>query len=260
MTDPEMNRSESATTASASAVSASDSSAANEPVSAASASVSDVSVSDPLEDSPVLEQVLGDALPAMRMFHVKLSQEGVLRGLIGPREVGRIWERHILNSAALVPFIERFARKSRIDSLRIADVGSGAGFPGIVLAAMLPHDYFTLIEPMERRVDWLNEVIDELGLKNARVQRDRAEQLHGSEQFDIVTCRAVASMTKLTPWVMPLVHRGGELIALKGRSAQAEIDKAGKILRRYHAVNPRVFEAPVGQGLEPTHVVTVEKR
>lgn len=215
---------------------------------------------DPLEDSPVLGQVLGDALPAMKMFHVKLSRQGVLRGLIGPREVDRIWERHILNSAALAPFLTDFKRRSGIDHLRVADVGSGAGFPGIVLAAMLPDDYFTLVEPMERRVDWLEEVVDELGLKNVRVRRARAEELHGRAQFDVVTCRAVASMTKLTPWVMPLVHRGGELIALKGRSAQAEIDKAQNVLRRYRGVRASVHEAPVGEGLEPTHVVTVDKR
>lgn len=216
-------------------------------------------VRDPLDGAPVLSQVLGAALPVLTTFHVKLTEQGVLRGLIGPREVGRIWERHILNSAALVPFLEKYADRHRLDSLRVADVGSGAGFPGIVLAAMMPESYFTLIEPMERRVDWLHEAIDELGLKNARVQRKRAEQLRGSEQFDIVTCRAVASMTKLTPWVMPLVHRGGELIALKGRSAQAEIDKAEKVLRRYHAFDAQVHEAAVGEGLEPTHVVTVEK-
>lgn len=215
---------------------------------------------DPLEDSPVLDQVLGDALPAMKMFHVKLSRQGVLRGLIGPREVDRIWERHILNSAALAPFLADFKRRSGIDHLRVADVGSGAGFPGIVLAAMLPDDYFTLVEPMERRVGWLEEVVDELGLKNVRVRRARAEELHGRAQFDVVTCRAVASMTKLTPWVMPLVHRGGELIALKGRSAQAEIDKAQNILRHYRGVRASVHEAPVGEGLEPTHVVTVDKR
>lgn len=215
---------------------------------------------DPLDDSPVLAQVLGDALPAMEMFHVKLSRQGVLRGLIGPREIDRIWERHILNSAALAPFLTDFRRRSGIVHLRVADVGSGAGFPGIVLAAMLPDDYFTLIEPMERRVDWLEEVVGELGLKNVRVRRARAEELHGRAQFDVVTCRAVASMTRLTPWVMPLVHREGELIALKGRSAQAEIDKAQNILRRYHGVRASVHEAPVGEGLEPTHVVTVDKR
>lgn len=215
---------------------------------------------DPLDDSPLPAKVLGEAFPSMRMFHVKLSHEGVLRGLIGPREVDRIWERHILNSAALVPFLKHFAQEHHISSLRVADVGSGAGFPGIVLAAMMPHDFFTLIEPMERRVKWLNEMIGELSLSNARVQRARAEQLHGREQFDIVTCRAVASLTKLTPWVMPLIRHGGELVALKGRSAQAEINKAQTVLRRYHGVHAMVSEAPVAKGLEPTFVVTVQKR
>lgn len=218
------------------------------------------SAHDDLEGSPVLSAVLGDALPKMEMFHVKLSREGVERGLIGPREVGRLWERHILNSASLAPFIEGFARQSRIAHLRVADVGSGAGFPGIVLGAMLPDHYFTLIEPMERRCQWLQEVIDELDLKNVRVQRNRAEELHGRERFDVVTCRAVARMTKLAPWVMPLLRRGGRLIALKGASAGIEVEKAAAVIRHERGFNARVHEAPVGEGLEPTHVVTVDKR
>lgn len=215
---------------------------------------------DELNGSPLLSQVLGQALPQMKMFHVKLSREGIERGLIGPRELNRLWERHILNSAALAPFLSRYAKKHHIQHLRVADVGSGAGFPGIVLAALLPDDYFTLIEPMERRVDWLQEVIKELGLHNARVQRDRAENLKGQEQFDVVTCRAVARMTKLTPWVMPLVRRGGQLTALKGAAAQTEILKAQQIIRHEHGFHPRVELAEVAPGLEPTHVVLIDKR
>lgn len=218
------------------------------------------SPTDELEGSPLLSQVLGASLEKLKMFHVKLSREGVERGLIGPRELDRLWERHILNSAALVPFLSRYAQQHHIGHLRVADVGSGAGFPGIVLAVMLPDNYFTLIEPMERRVEWLREVIDELGLRNARVQRHRAEELKGQEQFDAVTCRAVARMTKLTPWVMPLVRRGGQLIALKGASAQVEITKAQQVIHREHGSHPRVEIAPVAPGLEPTHVVLVDKR
>lgn len=215
---------------------------------------------DELDGSPLLAQVLGQSLPQMKMFHVKLSREGVERGLIGPRELSRLWERHILNSAALAPFLSRYAQQHHIQHLRVADVGSGAGFPGIVLASLLPDDYFTLIEPMERRVDWLQEVIEELGLRNARVQRDRAENLKGREQFDVVTCRAVARMTKLTPWVMPLIRRGGQLIALKGAAAQTEISKAQQIIRHEHGFHPRVELAEVAPGLESTHVVLIDKR
>ena len=217
---------------------------------------------DPLEGSDVVRDACGDAFGKLEMFHGKLVAEGGKRGLIGPREVSRLWERHILNSAALVPFVEDFAARAVPESeqCRVADIGSGAGFPGIVLAAMLPQAKFTLIEPMERRVDWLEEVVGELGLENVEVVRDRAEDYPHKGSFDIVVCRAVARLAKLVPWVMPLVRPGGRVIALKGRSAQQEIDKAAKEIRKARGLDPAVHSAPVGQGLEPTFVVTIDKR
>lgn len=215
---------------------------------------------DELDGSPLLEHVLGDALPKLSIFHEKLHVEGELRGLIGPRELPRLWERHILNSAALAPFLSDVAEQTRRKKLTIADIGSGAGFPGIVLAAMLPKDSFTLIEPMERRVEWLDEVVAELDLTNVRVVRARAEEMHGKQFFDVVTCRAVAPMTKLSRWVLPLLKNGGTFVALKGRSAQAEVDKAYKEIRKAGGVAPKVHEAPVAEGLEATHVVTLIKK
>ena len=217
---------------------------------------------DPLEGSDVVRDACGDAFGKLEMFHGKLVAEGGKRGLIGPREVPRLWERHILNSAALVPFVEDFAARAVPESeqCRVADIGSGAGFPGIVLAAMLPQAKFTLIEPMERRVDWLEEVVGELGLENVEVVRDRAEDYPHKGSFDIVVCRAVARLAKLVPWVMPLVRPGGRVIALKGQSAQQEIDKAAKEIRKARGLDPAVHGAPVGQGLEPTFVVTIDKR
>lgn len=215
---------------------------------------------DELEGSPILGEVLGDALPKMEMFHVKLREEGEKRGLIGPRELPRLWERHILNSAALAPFISELLGEAHGHKLALADVGSGAGFPGIVLAAMFPEITFTLIEPMERRVEWLDEVVTELKLMNVQILRERAEDLPQRWQFDIVTCRAVAPMTKLARWVLPLIHHGGTFIALKGRSAEAEIQKAQKEIRKAGGVRPEVLEAPVGPGLEPTHVVRLQKK
>ena len=217
---------------------------------------------DPLEGSDVVRDACGDAFGKLEMFHGKLVAEGGKRGLIGPREVPRLWERHILNSAALVPFVEDFAARAVPENkqCRVADIGSGAGFPGIVLAAMLPQAKFTLIEPMERRVDWLEEVVGELGLENVEVVRDRAEDYPHKGSFDIVVCRAVARLAKLVPWAMPLVRPGGRVIALKGRSAQQEIDKAAKEIRKTRGLDPAVHSAPVGQGLEPTFVVTIDKR
>ncbi|MBW3081376.1 16S rRNA (guanine(527)-N(7))-methyltransferase RsmG [Bifidobacterium saguinibicoloris] len=222
-------------------------------------------MTDQLEGSPILAEVLGDALPALQVFHVKLEQEGEPRGLIGPRDVDIIWERHILNSAAIVPFVREATKGVRFKT--VADVGSGGGFPGLVAAACLPDHEFTLIEPMERRVAWLKECRDEMGLKNVSVFRARSEEVIDAMRHDrqlhpyaVVTCRAVAPMTKLSGWTLPLLKPHGRLVALKGRSAQAEIDKAAKEIAKRHGANPRVCEAPVGPGLEPTHIVLVDKQ
>ena len=201
----------------------------------------DAEIHDPLDDSPILE------------------------GLIGPRDVGILWERHILNSAAIVPFIRREIGKTNAS---IADVGSGGGFPGIVAAACMPEHRFTLIEPMERRVEWLHECVELMELSNVTVIRARAEEIIAAlkrrdaqvRPFDAVTCRAVAPMTKLTGWTLPMLKPQGSLIALKGRSAQAELDKAERVIRTAGGMRARVVVAPVGGDLEPTHVVIVRKR
>ena len=219
----------------------------------------DAEIHDPLDDSPILEEVLGEALPRLRKFHVKLFTEGEPRGLIGPRDVGILWERHI------VPFIRREIGKTNAS---IADVGSGGGFPGIVAAACMPEHRFTLIEPMERRVEWLHECVELMGLSNVTVIRARAEEIIAAlkrrdaqvRPFDAVTCRAVAPMTKLTGWTLPMLKPQGSLIALKGRSAQVELDKAERVIRTAGGMRARVVVAPVGGDLEPTHVVIVRKR
>ncbi|MDF7663147.1 16S rRNA (guanine(527)-N(7))-methyltransferase RsmG [Bifidobacterium sp. ESL0763] len=219
-----------------------------------------------LEASTILQDVFGDALPKLRIFHGKLAKEGEQRGLIGPRDVDILWERHILNSAAIVPFIEASTEDERFKT--IADVGSGGGFPGIVVAACLPDYELTLIEPMERRVDWLNECVEEMELGNVKVVRARSEDYiaklkhhdGGLHPFSVVTCRAVAPMTKLSAWTLPLLRRGGQLIALKGRSAPAEIRKAKKEIKKNGGLNPRALEAPVAEGFEPTYTVIVDKK
>lgn len=222
-------------------------------------------MADELNGSPILAEVLGDALPKLEIFHTKLEQEGEPRGLIGPRDVDIIWERHILNSAAIVPFIREVTDGQRFKT--VADVGSGGGFPGIVAAACLPDHEFTLIEPMERRVEWLGECVEEMGLENVTIVRARSEEVitalrqdRSMHPYAAVTCRAVAPMTKLAGWTLPLLKPQGRLVALKGRSAQAEIDKAAKTIAKFKGVRPRVVEAPVGPGLESTHVVLVDKK
>lgn len=221
-------------------------------------------MSDQLQGSPVLTAVLGDALAKLEMFHSKLAEEGEPKGIIGPRDVDIIWERHILNSAAMIPYVRKATEGVRYKT--VADVGSGGGLPGLVLAACLPELSFTLIEPMERRVVWLDECVELMELDNVDIVRARSEEVirqvrkREIHPFAVVTCRAVAPMSKLAGWTLPLLKPSGQLIALKGRSAQAELDKAGAVITRYGGQRPRVMEAQVADGFEPTHVVIVDKR
>lgn len=336
-------------------------------------------MADQFDNSLLIKSIFRDSSERMEFFHKKLESEGVLRGIIGPRDVDILWERHIFNSAALLPYIKAAAgqvskKGGSGKKAAVGDIGSGGGFPGIVLASTLPDISFFLIEPMERRCEWLSEVIDELDLVNTQVVRARTEELisykkavngvygaqyrgdrkqkrnpgrrlkrngknsynrnqefignpkpvhnheaifkqelawgqelvrdrepapdrepawnqglarsqkpdrsreAASEQdngssfdsfkrenphfmgFDIVTCRAVAPMSKLSGMALPLLKRHGELIALKGKSAQSELNKAEKEMKKNYAVSWKVEEAPVAEGLEPTHVVTVVVR
>jgi 16S rRNA (guanine527-N7)-methyltransferase len=204
---------------------------------------------DPLADDPRVADHLGTAFPAVSGFHAMLTDEGVLRGLIGPREMPRLWERHLLNSAAVAPYLPSTGR--------LVDVGSGAGLPGVVLAAMLPGVEVVLVEPMERRVDWLTEVVDRLGLDNVVVRRGRAEEYHGALQADAVTARAVAPLDRLARWTLPLLVPGGVLVALKGRQAAAEVDAARHVVRKLGGRPAEVLEAGTIEGLETTTVVRV---
>ncbi len=204
---------------------------------------------DPLDGDSRLEPFFGLAWPAVLGFHDLLVAQGELRGLIGPRELSRLWERHLLNSAAVVPFLPT--------SGRIIDVGSGAGLPGIVVAAMIPGAEVVLLEPMERRTDWLSEVAEVLKLENVVVRRGRAQDEHGSLRGDAVTVRAVASLDKLYRMTMPLLVPGGALVALKGGRAEQEIDAAKHVGRKLGAGTASVVDAATIEGVEMTRVVRV---
>lgn len=205
---------------------------------------------DPLAGDPRLPVLFGGGWPAVERFHAMLQEDGVLRGLVGPREVTRLWERHLVNSAAAVAFLP--------EQGRIVDVGSGAGLPGVVVAAMRPDAEVILLEPMERRTDWLTEVVDRVGLSNVQVLRGRAEDV-GALDADAVTARAVAALEKLYGWTLPLLRVGGRLVALKGGRARAEVDAAAVVGRRLGGGEAEVQVAPTLPGLEPTTVVVVEK-
>jgi 16S rRNA (guanine527-N7)-methyltransferase len=206
---------------------------------------------DPLEGDARLPLHFGAAWPAVQQFHAMLRDEGVLRGLVGPREVARLWERHVVNSAAVVPFLPATGT--------IVDVGSGAGLPGVVVAAMRPDAQVVLLEPMERRTAWLTEVVDTIGLPNVTVLRGRAEDQIGVLAADAVTARAVAALDKLYRWTLPLLRVGGRLVALKGGRAQDEADAATAAGARLGGGAAEILEAPTLAGLEPTSVVVVER-
>jgi len=207
---------------------------------------------DPLEGDARLPEYFGAAWPAVSRFAAMLREQGELRGLLGPREQSRLWERHLLNSAAVVQHLPRTGV--------ITDVGSGAGLPGIVVAAMLPEAELVLIDPMERRTQWLEEVVAELGLSNVRVVRARAEELDGALEADAVTARAVAAMDKLARWCLPLLRDGGTLVALKGRSAGDELEKAKYVLRKLGGDAGEVLDAPTIPGVDSTTVVRVMRK
>ena len=197
-----------------------------------------------------LSEFFGDRLAAVRAFAELLAAEGETRGLIGPREVERLWERHILNSAAVVPFL---------GDGRIVDVGSGAGLPGLVIAAMLPDREVALVEPMERRAAWLEEAAAVVGLGNVVVVRGRAQELRGTVTAEVLTARAVASVDKLITWCLPLLGPDGRMALLKGRSAAAEIDHAQYALRKARLV-AQIESAPTLPGLEATTVVRLTRQ
>lgn len=199
-------------------------------------------------------ELFGDRSDLARQFTASLVEEGELRGLIGPSEIPRIWTRHILNSAVMAPLLKNNAR--------VADVGSGAGLPGIVLAIARPDVQFTLIEPMERRTQWLQEQVDALGLSNVTVERARAEESRFQGSFDQVTARAVSALRTLVPITAPLAKSGGELVFLKGANVKNEIGAAAKALAKAGIRDSRV--EILGEGLlgEPTRVYrgTIEKK
>jgi 16S rRNA (guanine527-N7)-methyltransferase len=210
----------------------------------------DVSVDrDPWEGDARISAFFGDAWPKVAAFHALLVDEGARRGLVGPREVSRLWERHLLNSAAVVPFLP--------ESGRIIDLGSGAGLPGVVVAAMRPDVEVVLLEAMERRTAWLREVADSVGLANVVVARARAEELHGSLSAMAVTARAVAPLDRLYRWALPLLAKGGVLLALKGARAQAEVDAASQTSARLGGGRAAVLTARTIDGAEETTVVRV---
>jgi 16S rRNA (guanine527-N7)-methyltransferase len=199
-----------------------------------------------LEVEPAIaSELFGDRIDLAREFTDALAREGEERGLIGPLELPRLWTRHILNSVIAAPLFHG----------SVADIGSGAGLPGLVLAIARPDVEWTLIEPMERRVTWLNEQVTQLGLDNVDVHRARAEDVRRPEGFDVVTARAVSALRTLIPLTAPLVKDGGELALLKGLNVENEIEAAQKPIKKYRLSNVRVEVLGEGVLSETTRVM-----
>ena len=197
-------------------------------------------------------QIFGDRIDLARRFTADLAAVGEERGLIGPLELPRLWTRHVLNSAVAAPL---FGAGSRV-----GDVGSGAGLPGLVLAIARPDVNWVLIEPMERRVAWLSEQVESLGLENVEIVRARAEEWTEGPVLDAATARAVSALRTLIPLTVPLVRDGGELVLLKGAAAEAEIGAAEKQIRRFRLSDVRVEPVGVDVIAEPTRVIRARVR
>ncbi len=203
-------------------------------------------------ETPSAPEVAGRVFPHSRLplaeqYAELLATDGVVRGLIGPREAPRLWERHLMNCALLAELIP--------DQASVCDIGSGAGLPGVVLAVARPDLQMTLVEPLLRRTTFLIEVVDQLALGNVEVVRGRADVLHGDRRFDVVTSRAVAPLDRLLGWSMPLVRPEGALVAMKGSSVVAEIEAAQEVLASFGCAAPTVHE--LGRGVVDSTTMAV---
>lgn len=201
----------------------------------------------------VAASLFGERLGLAERYAAMLAGAGVERGLIGPREVDRIWDRHILNSVAVAELVE--------PEHRVADIGSGAGLPGIPLALARPDIRVALIEPLLRRSEFLREVVDQLGI-DVTVLRGRAEEPGVRKQLgetDVVVSRAVASLDKLTRWSMPLLRVDGHMLALKGERAEEEIRDHRRVMASLGATDVKVMRCGANY-LDPPATVVVARR
>jgi 16S rRNA (guanine527-N7)-methyltransferase len=200
----------------------------------------------PVEPEPAAAaELCGAGLDTVRALARDVETYGEELGLVGPRELERLWTRHLLNSALLAP---------KLSAGSLADIGSGAGFPGLVIAAIRPDVTCTLIEPLGRRAQWLQDEAQRLGLTNVVVMNQRAEDVVGMVSVDQVTARAVSALSTLIPLAVKLLRPGGELLLLKGARVDQEIRDAAKVILRWKLANPRVEVTGPEFGTEETRI------
>lgn len=193
-------------------------------------------------------KIFGTGIAKARSYTAALVADGETLGLLGPREYSKIWTRHVLNSAVVAELVPAGAK--------VADVGSGAGLPGIPMAIAQPEAHFTLIEPMERRSEWLKSQVESLGLSNVSVLRARADEV--GEVFDIVTARALKPMPQLLEWCVPMTKLGGKVIALKGAKAADEVADAKKLVKKLGIESFDIMFTGEQFLEEPTRVVVTQ--
>lgn len=198
-------------------------------------------------------EVFGAGVRTAQRYAAMLADTGVERGLLGPREVDRLWERHLLNCAAVTELLGA--------GERVVDIGSGAGLPGVVVAIARPDLRVTLIESLLRRSTFLEEVVAALGLE-IEVVRGRAEDKTVRERIgaaDAAVSRAVASLDKLTKWSLPLLRPGGRMLAIKGERAAAEVSEQRRVMTALGADDVRVVKCGVNYLTPPAHVVVARR-
>ena len=195
-----------------------------------------------------MEKLYPRAAVRLAAYAELLATEGTLRGLIGPREVPRLWDRHLLNCAVLERLVP--------EESTVADIGTGAGLPGIVLALVRPDLHVSLVEPLLRRTTFLQEAVESLELGNATVVRARAEELPPAS-YDVVTSRAVAPLGKLAGWCLPLCVEGGLMLAMKGSSVEEELDASERELQALGAELWHIHQLGVDELAQPTTVVSI---
>lgn len=200
------------------------------------------------KEPPFASELFGNRIELARGFTHRLARDSATFGLLGPKELSKIWSRHVINSGLLAELLP--------DGSDVVDVGSGAGLPGIPMAIAQPKANFTLVEPMERRANWLKAVVQDLRIPNIQVLRARAEEVQRSD-FDFATARAVAALDKLLKLLTPLIKDApkGTIIALKGSKAPQEIEESAEVLAKFGYSTPEVLILGSGKAPETATVV-----